>query len=675
MVSQHLLIAKRMNGGAIVTIGELDPSERGLACECECWHCGGRLVARIGKQKRHHFAHHRTADEDPRCGESALHLLGKWLITRMPCLPLPSIEANSHRLVGRYGAVLRSPEHELFGEGSPLSIVAVAEEVSLESGSRADLLVTGEVSGHPLPVAIEIKVTHAVDDEKLERLVGQDLTTVEIDLSKVYRAGRYTIGDVERALQQPTNQRFLHCSADLVEWAAGGDRTKQWLALERQLSEAVHALGEVTSSGTLMLPALPGPPAWVRSRYGDVVDLPSPSPMPVTARGARGLSVRQLQANRLEVEAEGWPTPMPLLLKVPGHELAESPARFFDGRLAFLELPVTEGSDHSELVWGFHPEHEAWSKAQSARIEQVVRDAEVIVEARSAEHLARLESMLRAWLADHPITLPPASPANFGLHEASIVAAMEVTGAVMPEIPRVHQVESFERTGANSFTLTVVPGGAALTLLVVNEVLLEGFIDRPAGGSWVWIDYVDLVQISTAEEMIDALHWGQSVKIDRWVDDLLCRAAEREFPDMVSAPTVLSNRLSLLGDLYRLGMRQSDWSLMYLAGLDFHRTFAAAAIDWQLGVVHALLYRQTPPPKDYPAWMSLLQAHYGVRPTPRGGRPNERMNPYRTLGMYLDHLFRQCLSGSVEAKPWAETMRGRLTMRYTRRLGGRQRPG
>ncbi len=671
MVSQHLLIAKRVNGGAIVTIGELDPSERGLACECECWHCGGRLVARIGKQKRHHFAHHRTADEDPRCGESALHLLGKWLITRMSCLPLPSIEANSHRLVGRYGAVLQSPEHALFGEVSPLSIVTVAEEVSLESGSRADLLVTGEESGHPLPVAVEIKVTHAVDDEKLERLVAQDLTTVEIDLSEVYRAGRYTIGDVERALQQPTNQRFLHCSADLVEWAAGGDRTKQWLALERQLSEAVNALGEAASSGTLMLPALPGPPAWVRSRYGDVVDLPSPSPMPVTARGARGLSVRQLQANRLEVEAEEWPTPMPLLLTVPGHELAESPARFFEGCLAFLEVPVTEDSDHSEIAWGNHPEHEAWSKAQSARIDQVVREAEILVEARSAEHVARLDATLRPWLAVQPITLPPSSPASFGLHEGSVVEAMEITGAVMPEIPRVHQVEAFERTGANSFRLTVT-GGAVLTLLVINEVLLDGFLDRPAGGSWVWIDFVDLVQISTAKEMIDALHWGGSVKVDRWVDDLLCRAAEREFPEMISVGTVLPNRLNLLGDLYRAGIRLTDWNYLYVAGLDFHRTFAASATDWQLGVVHALIYRRTPPLKDYPAWMVLLQRHYSLRPTPRDRRPKERMNPYRTLGMYLDHLSRRCRSGGVVEKPWAAIMREGLTTRYARRHGWRQ---
>lgn len=674
MVSQHLLIAKRVDGGAIVTIDALDPSDRGLACECECWHCGGRLVARIGDRKRHHFAHHRTADEDPRCGESALHLLGKWLITQMTSLPLPSITANSLRLAGGYGAVLRSPALSLFGEGNPLSIAAAAEEVSLGSGLRADLLVTGELLGQPLPIVIEIKVTHGVEDEKLERLSADDVTAVEIDLSQLYRGGRYTISDVESALQQAANQHFLHYSVELVERTADDDRRKQWLTLERQLSEAIQALEKAVSSGTLVLPALPGVPEWVRSRYGDVVDLPSPPPMPVTARGARVLTVKQLRGNSLELEIEGWPATVPLLLKVPGHELAESPARFFDERIAFLELPVNKGSDLIELVWGHHPEHDAWRKAEFERIEQVVRADEVVVEARSAEHLGRLQSVLNAWFVDEPITLPEATPASLGLHEASVVEAMGVTGAVMPEIPRVHPVVDFKRSGANSFLLTVA-GGATLSLLVTNEVLLEGFIDRPAGGSWVWIDYVDLVQTSTAEGMIDALRWGASVKIDRWVDDLLCEAAEGEFTELLSAPTVLPNRLSLLGNLYRQGVRQVDWNLLlYVSGLDFHRTFAAAATDWQLGVVHALLYRQTPPIKDYPGWISLLQKQYLLSPTPRGGRPNERMNPYRTLGMYLEHLYRQCRSESAGRKPWAEIMREGMTIRYPRQLGGRQRP-
>lgn len=663
MVSLHLLIAKRVNGGAIVTIDALDPVERGLACECECWHCGGRLVARLGARKRHHFAHHRTADEDPRCGESALHLLGKWLITQMTCIPLPSITASSLRLVGSYGAVLRSPEHSLFGKGNPLSITAVVEEVSLESGLRADLLVTGELLGQPLPVVIEIKVTHAVEDEKLERLSVEDVTAVEIDLSQIYRIGRYTISDVENALQQARNQRFLHCSAELVERTASDDRRKQWLTLERQLSEIIHALEKAALSGALTLPTLPGVPEWVRSRYGDVVDLPSPPPMPVTARGARVLTVKQLRGNSLEMEIEGWPSPVPLLLKVSGHEIAESSARFFSERIAFLQLPVNEGSDHIELVWGLHPEHDAWRKAQSERIEQVVRADEAVVEARSAEHLGRLQSVLNAWFIDQPITLPEATPGSLGLQEASVVEAMGVTGAVMPEIPRVHPVVDFQRSGANSFLLTVV-GGATLSLLVTNEVAIEGFVDRPARGSWVWMDYVDLVQTSTAQEMMDALRWGGSVKIDHWVDDLLCEAAEGEFTDWLSEPTVLPNRLALLGHLYRMGVRQVDWNLLlYVPGLDFHRTFAAAATDWQLGVVHAFLSSQTPPLKDYPAWISLLRTHYFVRPTPRGGRPNERMNPYRTLRMYLDHLYRQCRSESVGRKPWAKIMREEMKVR------------
>ena len=50
--------------------------ERGLACGCRCLSCGAEVVARHGEIRAWHFAHHGNSG-GPRCGEGALHMLGK----------------------------------------------------------------------------------------------------------------------------------------------------------------------------------------------------------------------------------------------------------------------------------------------------------------------------------------------------------------------------------------------------------------------------------------------------------------------------------------------------------------------------------------------------------------------------------------------------------------------
>ena len=55
----------------------VDDVPKGLACNCICPSCGGKLVARKGKTNVHHFAHHQEGNCD---GETLLHILGKRLL-------------------------------------------------------------------------------------------------------------------------------------------------------------------------------------------------------------------------------------------------------------------------------------------------------------------------------------------------------------------------------------------------------------------------------------------------------------------------------------------------------------------------------------------------------------------------------------------------------------------
>lgn len=52
--------AVRIDTGEMVSVDEV---ERGLACNCKCPSCDGRLVARKADVNAHHFAHHTASKE------------------------------------------------------------------------------------------------------------------------------------------------------------------------------------------------------------------------------------------------------------------------------------------------------------------------------------------------------------------------------------------------------------------------------------------------------------------------------------------------------------------------------------------------------------------------------------------------------------------------------------
>lgn len=138
---------------------------KGLACNCHCPACGSRLIARKGKQQEHHLAHHRHAI----CTEgleTALHLLGKHLITESRELMLPAVQTYR-------GPQLRSPHL--------LSYQSAQQETGFK-GLIIDVLLKAE--GKPL--AIELKVTHASTSKKQYLLVKHGLPCLEIDLFSIY---------------------------------------------------------------------------------------------------------------------------------------------------------------------------------------------------------------------------------------------------------------------------------------------------------------------------------------------------------------------------------------------------------------------------------------------------------------------------------------------------------
>jgi len=139
----------------------------GLACECTCTGCNAVLVARKGKQKAHHFAHHHTDD----CGlafESALHQYAKELISEKLCLFLPEVRAEYKE------------ESECIREAKVITFDCVETEQAMGS-IRPDIIASK--AGHDL--LIEVAVTHFCDDDKINHLNERGLAAVEIDLSSL----------------------------------------------------------------------------------------------------------------------------------------------------------------------------------------------------------------------------------------------------------------------------------------------------------------------------------------------------------------------------------------------------------------------------------------------------------------------------------------------------------
>ena len=132
----------------------------GLACECRCPSCGTTLVARKGKIREHHFAHHGATDCTHGC-ESALHLMAK------------------HILESRKKVFVPGESDRDTGETKHYSTV------ELESHEYASFIPDVLMRNEDQVLCVEILVTHAVDEEKEQRITKAKLPTIEIDLSSL----------------------------------------------------------------------------------------------------------------------------------------------------------------------------------------------------------------------------------------------------------------------------------------------------------------------------------------------------------------------------------------------------------------------------------------------------------------------------------------------------------
>ena len=170
---KHSKLIYALKDGNIVSIDDIDKvHERGKKCGCVCPACGNKLWARIGDQRMPHFAH----EPHTHCEygyESSLHLAAKDILSRSEKMVVPPVYV------------------EFPQSGKPKELLYPEKKIDIDCvklENRFDDIIPDIVvySGEQI-YFIEIYVTHRIDDEKLKKLKEQNISTIEIDLSKEKR--------------------------------------------------------------------------------------------------------------------------------------------------------------------------------------------------------------------------------------------------------------------------------------------------------------------------------------------------------------------------------------------------------------------------------------------------------------------------------------------------------
>lgn len=162
MNNEHKNLTYAIKDNKLIYINDV---EKGLSCGCICPACGEKLIAKKGSKILYHFAHYSTD-----CGkgyETSLHILAKEILSEAGEIMLPSVN------------IIHSCSNMLICNASKIKI----DYVELEKITD-DIIPDIIVHSSNRRLFIEIRVTHKVDNTKLEKIKNIGISAIEIDLSK-----------------------------------------------------------------------------------------------------------------------------------------------------------------------------------------------------------------------------------------------------------------------------------------------------------------------------------------------------------------------------------------------------------------------------------------------------------------------------------------------------------
>jgi competence CoiA-like predicted nuclease len=186
-----------LKNGEIVSIEQV---ESGLKCDCFCPACNGRLIARKGLEKQHHFAHYDSDD----CGkgtETILHKLSKEIISNSKTFKTPALKLKNSNIT-------------IFDE-TEIQIDNVKLEHRLD-----DIIPDIIIESKGKELLVEITVTHELQFPKTKIIEEKGFATIEIFARELFTE-LYRNGDM-----------FLKSNAFQKE-ITSGTRYKRWIFNEK----------------------------------------------------------------------------------------------------------------------------------------------------------------------------------------------------------------------------------------------------------------------------------------------------------------------------------------------------------------------------------------------------------------------------------------------------------
>lgn len=144
--------------------------ESGLKCECLCPACGEKLIAKKGSHMMHHFAHY-TGHTCEYGYESSLHLAAKDIISNAKTFVIPSVYVEFPKSYKKKLLLCEAKE-------------ICVDDVRLEK-RIGDIIPDIVIVSKGKEILVEIFVTHKIDDIKLSKIKKANISTIEINLSKL----------------------------------------------------------------------------------------------------------------------------------------------------------------------------------------------------------------------------------------------------------------------------------------------------------------------------------------------------------------------------------------------------------------------------------------------------------------------------------------------------------
>ena len=254
----------------------------GIACNCYCPECMDTLVACANEEKKTYkqAAHFRHQVNKGCSGgaETVVHLLAKQILEE-DCqirLFIPESESVELETVDQVTMIVRPEFHD------KISLSNVRSEVYVEN-LKPDIHGLAHINrtDQPCLICIEIRVSHACDDDKITKLKSKDLSTVEIDLRGLERH----IADpgfrslVRKAIWKKDNQKWLHLS----------DALKSLIPSQRKVvSKTGGKFGQKGSTNANDLPSIDGKSRFDNSWIAELftyIELPIPRVLQIEEAG------------------------------------------------------------------------------------------------------------------------------------------------------------------------------------------------------------------------------------------------------------------------------------------------------------------------------------------------------------------------------------------------------